>query len=237
LKKLFYNLILTLSLTVSVFSQSTTNTIVTNELQITTIITPIGTNIVIPTVIQQQPNTSISTTNTTTAAITNIMVNDGYSTNTSKITGLFLDDFINQLPFYKNKIFNCDAAPLYNLSQHTLGWFGGIDIDTTKGASLGFGVVDFKKQFDILPLSVKTGLNINWPWIGTVNHFVAIGSAYDYSDDKLGTYAAFGAVKTWNLAKDGFFKNWNVSLGVGISDISTYKGIDLNGIFRLHTQF
>jgi hypothetical protein len=216
------------SLSLSLNAQtSTTNVIVLNGSTITTITTVSpGTNIVIPN------STQVSTTNATTAALTNLLKSAGISTNVQKITSSLVNNFIDATPYFKNQIINLDGAYLYNPSQHTMGYFFGADIPIGSQGSLGAGALHLGKQWDAMPISLKLGITINYPWIGKVYNYIGSGSIYDVTDSKFGTYSVLGGVRTWELGK-----RWNISLGFGVSDISTYKGLDIDGVIRLNWHF
>lgn len=215
--------------------QNTTNTVSFNGGTITTIISYNSNvlNNVVKTNVSSSLNSSVvSTTNQTTTVATNLLQVMGVSSNGIKIASDFANNFIQAVPYIKNEIVNADFSGLYNPSEKKYGWFSGIDIPIGTQAALGGGFLRLGNQSDLVPLSLKLSLSINYPIIGEVDNFIGTGPLYDITDDKMGTYNTLGAVKYFKISKD-----WNLSLGGGISDISTISGIDLNIFLRLNYHF
>ena len=180
-------------------------------------------------------STAPSTNNASVGVVTNIMNAGGVSSSTQKITSSIANNFIDTIPYWKNKIMDFDLVALYNPSLtlgNKIGYFGGIDIPIGTQAALGAGVLHFDKQWGVVPINVKLGLTINYPVIGKVYNYFATGPYLDVTDAKLGTYNFIGAVRDWQL-----MKNLDIAFGFGVGDISTIKGLDYAATLKLDWHF
>ena len=183
-------------------------------------------------IIKSPISTVLPTTNASTGNVaTNLVSLFGGSTNEQKIANTFLNNFIDSAPYFKNNIINFDSSVLYNISHKSLGFFAGFDVPISQQAALGAGVLNIDHQIDILPLSVKLGISIPYPYIGTVYNFIGTGSLIS-TTGKFGSYSFLGGVRTWDLTS-----KLELSIGFDIGDISLVSGIDVGGVCRLDWHF
>ncbi len=171
-----------------------------------------------------------STNNASVGVATNILGSAGVSSPTQKITADLLNNFIDSAPYFGNKIVDLDFSSMYNLSSRSFGEFFGADVPVASQADLGVGMLHLEGQWDLVPLSLKMGTTINYgPYIGNIYNFVGTGPLLDLNNGKLGSYNTLGGVKSYII-----YQKLSISLGLGVSDISTIKGINLNGFLRLN---
>lgn len=235
MKKLFFSLFLisTLFLTNSVFSQSSTNILILNGFKITTIIESVGTNSSLNTNNLNNSSVNNNSNSTNTSSVTsNLLQVAGISTNGQKIAQDLINNFIDAAPYISNNIVNLDFAGFYNPSQKDYGYFFGADLPVGNQTSLGVGSLHLASQWDLVPVSLKLGTTIDYPVFGQIYNFIGTGPLIDLNNGKLGSYNVLGGVKTFE-----FLKDWKLSLGAGVSDVSTIKGINLNVYLRLNYHF
>jgi hypothetical protein len=215
-------------------TNSSTNVVTLNGYTITTIvaITSNETNV---SNLNSTNNSAIingTTNNATTTVATNLLQVLGASSNTQKITSSFLNNFIDTIPYIKNDIVNIDYSELYNFSQKKFGDFFGFDIPVGSQSDLGAGALQFNKTWGLVPLDVKLGVTVNYPFIGNIYNFVSLGPILEIPNGQLGTYDFLGGVKTWDISS-----RFKLSLGGNVGDISYTKGLDLGVVSRLDYHF